>query len=286
MSKVDQFESVFRAALKDPFEYEPLEINRVLLVTDLSADEAKRLAESVKAFAESAIGKSIPAWSTLSGDDYANTIELLERVEQEQPDLIIAYRNLKSQAWKYPHSLGEYLDVLLQLTSATVLVVPHPDAGYAAEHALDSCKRVIAMTDHLADDSRLVSAAVTFTQKSGTLILSHIEDQAVFDRYMDAISKIPQIDTDEARELLANQLRKAPRDYIESCRAALSESQFDIEIQAQIGFGSNLSEYKRILDRDPIDLLVMRTKDNDQLAMHGQAYPLAVEMRAIPLLMI
>ncbi len=286
MSKVDQFESVFRAALKDPFEYEPLEIKRVLVVTDLSGYEADQLSESAKTFVESATGASVSNWSTLSGEDYSTTIELLERVEQEKPDLIVAYRNLKSQAWKYPHSLGEFLDVLLQLTSSPVLVVPHPDAGYASDHSLESCKRVLAMTDHLANDSRLVSAATYFTGEGGTLTLSHVEDQTVFDRYMDAISKIQQIDTDEARELLANQLLKGPQDYIESCRTVLSERHTEIEIKAQVGFGSNLEEYKRILEESPVDLLVMRTKDNDQLAMHGQAYPLAVELRAIPLLMI
>jgi hypothetical protein len=30
----------------------------------------------------------------------------------------------------------------------------------------------------------------------------------------------------------------------------------------------------------------MNTKDEDQLAMHGLAYPLAVELRDIPLLML
>lgn len=30
----------------------------------------------------------------------------------------------------------------------------------------------------------------------------------------------------------------------------------------------------------------MNTKDEDQLAMHGLAYPLAVELREIPLLML
>ena len=35
-----------------------------------------------------------------------------------------------------------------------------------------------------------------------------------------------------------------------------------------------------------IDLLVFNTKDDDQLAMHGLAYPLAVEVRGIPILML
>ena len=34
------------------------------------------------------------------------------------------------------------------------------------------------------------------------------------------------------------------------------------------------------------DLLVMHTKDEDQLAMHGLAYPLAIEVRTVPLLLL
>jgi len=30
----------------------------------------------------------------------------------------------------------------------------------------------------------------------------------------------------------------------------------------------------------------MNTKDEDQLAMHGLAYPLAIEVRSIPLLLL
>jgi hypothetical protein len=35
-----------------------------------------------------------------------------------------------------------------------------------------------------------------------------------------------------------------------------------------------------------VDLLVMNTKDEDHSAMHGLAYPLAVELRGTPLLML
>ena len=34
------------------------------------------------------------------------------------------------------------------------------------------------------------------------------------------------------------------------------------------------------------DLLVMNTKDDEQMAMHGLAYPLAIEVRSIPLLLL
>ena len=51
-------------------------------------------------------------------------------------------------------------------------------------------------------------------------------------------------------------------------------------------FGHHLFEYRRLIEQHEVDLLVLNTKDEDQLAMHGIAYALAVELRQIPLLML
>ena len=50
--------------------------------------------------------------------------------------------------------------------------------------------------------------------------------------------------------------------------------------------GHHLSEVRRLLDDHQVNLLVLQTKDEDQLAMHGLAYPLVIEMRHIPVLML
>ena len=50
--------------------------------------------------------------------------------------------------------------------------------------------------------------------------------------------------------------------------------------------GHRLREYQQLIDEHSVALLVIHTKDEDQLAMHGLAYPLAVELRHTPLLMI
>jgi hypothetical protein len=47
-----------------------------------------------------------------------------------------------------------------------------------------------------------------------------------------------------------------------------------------------LGEYRRLITEHRVDLLVFNTLDDDQLAMHGLAYPLAAELRQIPLLML
>jgi len=50
--------------------------------------------------------------------------------------------------------------------------------------------------------------------------------------------------------------------------------------------GHRLQDYKRLVTEHDVDLLVMNTKDHEQLAMHGVAYPLTVELRDTPLLLL
>ncbi len=50
--------------------------------------------------------------------------------------------------------------------------------------------------------------------------------------------------------------------------------------------GNHLRDYRRLIEEHKVDLLVMNTKDDEQLAMHGLAYPLTVELRNTPMLLL
>ena len=50
--------------------------------------------------------------------------------------------------------------------------------------------------------------------------------------------------------------------------------------------GHRIAEYRRLITEHKVDLLVMNTRDDDQLAMHGLAYPLAISLRETPLLLL
>ena len=60
----------------------------------------------------------------------------------------------------------------------------------------------------------------------------------------------------------------------------------EITVEELISMGHHLKTYIDIVKEHQVDLLVLNTKDEDQLAMHGLAYPLAVDLRQIPLLML
>ncbi len=282
--KVDQFESVFKSAAKLSFKRQQLSFEKIAVVTDLDAEEAKTLAARVRAFLH-VLGDG-PQWMVLDRSQSKTVEQLLGLVEQEKPELLVTYRNLHSAAWRWPYSLGPRLDVLTQGTSCPVMVIPHPRDDASFDASMQHTEVVMAVTDHLVGDSRLVSYAARFTEESGDLFLTHIEDDVTFERYIEAISKIPSIDTENAREQIIKQLLKEPRDYIESCTRELKGEGLDLRVHSEVRTGHRLTEYKQLVEDQSVQLLVLNTKDEDQLAMHGLAFPLAVELRQIPLLMI
>ena len=285
MTKLDQFQSAFLAADKTALHYEKLVVQHAVVVSDLDGDAAEALSTQVRSFLSVVDGDGT-RWSRLDGGGFSNVKQLLDAVDALAPDLVVTYRHLHSTAWQWPHSLGEYLDVLTQATCIPVVVLPHPDAARALPHTLKHTERVMAITDHLSGDDRLVNHALGFTAAGGSCWLTHVEPQSVFDHYLEVISKIPEIDTESARELIEKQLLKGPRDYIESCRRQIAEQRRPCEIGEIVTMGRRLGEYRRLITEHRVDLLVFNTLDDDQLAMHGLAYPLAVELRQIPLLML
>ena len=285
VGKIDQFESVFRAASKSVFEYTPVELRSVLVITDLGEYEADRLGGTVRQFLQVIDGEKV-AWRVVHGEEFGTVPDLLELVEAVRPDLMVTYRHLHSESWQWPYTLGEYVDVLTQVTTTPVMVLPHPEAQRASDHALQQTSCVMAMTDHLVGDHRLVNWGVRFTEPGGHLHLAHVQDEASFERFMEVIGRIASIDTEAARADIMERLLGEPRDYIESCRATLDEAGVRVTVESVVTIGHRLREYERLIEEHKVDLLVFNTKDEDQFAMHGLAYPLAIELRQIPLLML
>ncbi len=280
MTRVDQFESVFRSAIKETYHPQTRSFDNILIITDLNEAAAEAYSQQIRVL----LGAALEAaqFKAIAGREFQTAKDLLDLCEAQKPDLICTYRCLHSSGWRYPHSLGEHLDVLLQKTATPVLVLPHPDE--TAKPA--SIKTVMAITDHLTSDHALIDHALAMTPHQGTLFLAHIEDEVSFNRMIQAISKIPSIDTDEATSRIRKQLLKEPRDYIASCRKILEKRHSDIRVEEIIAFGRKLDQFQAHIKDHNIHLLVMNTKDQDQQAMHGLAYPLAVELRNLPLLML
>ena len=286
MTRIDQFESVFKSADKPVFRYEPFSVGSPMVLPDLDDGAAESFAVLAGKYAGAGGSREISAQRVIKGADFSTIEECLELIAVGKPDLICTYRGLHSDCWRWGQSLGSYVEVLTQTVSVPVLVFPHPAAAETLSAAEAGCRHVMAMTDHLAGDSRLVNAALFFTPAQGTLHLTNLEDQQVFERYMEAIDKIPSIDSAAARDSVLAQILKEARDYIQSCRTVVGEQGLDVEIQETVELGLHVADYKRLAAARDVDLLVMNTKDSGQLAMHGLAYELAVELNDIPLLLL
>ena len=286
MTRVDQFESVFRSAARTVFQPEPVEIDSVMVVCDGDGSAAEEFAARSHSFLRILDERENLRWVTVPGSEFRTVPDLLDRVETERPGLICTHRHLHSESWRWPYTLGEYVDVLTQATTTPVLVLPHPQRPEFQELAGRRLRSVMAMTDHLTGDHRLVNYAAHVTEPGGRLLLSHVEDDAIFERYMEAISKISTIDTDGAREEIRARLLRDPEDYVASCREGLARSAPELTIESSVTSGHHIRAYRRLIEEHEVDLLVMNTKDEDQLAMHGLAYPLAIELGTIPLLML
>jgi len=116
--------------------------------------------------------------------------------------------------------------------------------------------------------------------------LCHIEDDAVFERYMGTISRIPEIDSDDARVLIEAQLLRDAEEFIKGCSDVIQTEGPNINVCSHVGRGHHLKDYRKLINDNDIDLLVLNTKDDDQLAMHGRAYSLSVELTDISMLLL
>lgn len=283
MDQIDEFESMFRRAEREPFVYEEVPLNRVTLVTDGTVDEASALQSEIESF----LPRLSPdaQWRRLCRDDFHDVTRLLERIAEEPTDLLITYRHLQEESLIPQFSLGVFLDVLTQATDIPVLVLPGT-AGHPISLAGEVCDRVLLVTDHIAGDDRLINHGVRMCAFGGNVWLCHVEDDAVFARYMDAIERIPEIDSVQARELIDAQLIKSATDFIETCLDELNEKLPNLTYRGVVERGHHLNEYRKIIEADGVDLVVANTKDEGQLAMHGMAYSMAVELLETPLLLL
>lgn len=280
---IDEFESIFRRSERELFHYVDIPINSVAVVSDADEADAQQTINMTKSFVPRL--NDVAEWRTIVGNQYHTVDELLQHMNSRQTDLIITHRHLHEKTLVPQHSLGVYLDVLTQTTSIPVFVLP----GSALQPASVSeriCDRVMVVADHISGDNRLINYGVRMCRTGGSMWLCHVEDNVVFERYMSAIGKIPEIDSDDARTLIENQLLRDAQEFIAGCSAVIEKEGPNMTVKSHVGRGHHLRDYQKLIEDNDIDLLVLNTKDDDQLAMHGNAYSLSVELTNVSMLLL
>lgn len=285
MENLDVFESVFKRALREPYEYRAIDIRRVALVTDLDAGALRDYAPKAQAFLQALSGRSGFDWISFDVSQYSDWASLNKQLNTFDPQLIMTYRLLREDHESLKFSLGALLDTLTQATPWPVLVMPEPNTP-ESETARARADAVVVVTDHLSGDHRLINYGLFFTHEGSTLTLAHLEEKSVFNHYMAAIERIPGIDTETARTGIAAQLLKQPGDYIDTATAVLLKQLPGVTLQRKVEIGSMMDSYRTLLAETRAALLVCNTKDPSKMAMHSLGHSLAVEFKSTPMLLI
>ncbi len=283
---IDEFESQFNSALKTPYAYQEIPLTLIALVCDHDKSASAELLNSVQHLTPTLAGHPLPRWQVFGRDDFSSVSDLLSKLKDIGADLVIADRNLKlDHEDNLIYGLTNYIDALTQVLEAPVLLLPnrahdHPEAAF------DTPKKVMVETNHLTGDDRLINWGVRFAEPDGSLYLTHIEDGNAFANYIDAIGRIPEIDTEVAEKTIRDTLLKLPHDFVGSARAELHIKYPDLRVEETVRFGTALSDYESIIEENEVDLLILNTKEAGQLAMNGITYAMAVEFKDRPLLLL
>ena len=273
MTKIDEFESIFRRAEREPFAYQAPALGRVTLVTDRNREFAESTVEAVKTLLPALASSE---FHLLTGDRFSTVTDVVEQLQHDKPDLVVTFRHLQEGMLVPQHSLGVYLDVLTQVLAPPVLMLP----GTSAEPQLPTTEAdsVLVLTDHIRGDARLISWAATIAPGNSQLHLAHVEDDLVFQRYLDTIDRIPDLDSDVAHDQLEATLLGDARHYMEAAVEGLESAGVPHETALHIERGHRLKTFKSLIEESAADVCVFNTKDDEQLAMHGMAYAVAVEV--------
>lgn len=287
LGRIDQFESVFKSADKPVFQLHEVEFGQILVITDHSREESSHIVERARAFLKRidrpfGAEARVPEWGLLTKEDFSSVDDCRRRIDERHPDLVVAWRNLFDPVGASVYSLGVFVDELTQYLRPPVLLLPDPKLNVP----LAEIETVMVVTNRLTGEDRLVNKGVRFTPPDGRLVLSHLEDEAIFDRYMRVIERIPEINSEIAREAIRRQLLKEPSDYISSCIEVIQSAGLSFGVDSIVEFGHGAADFKRLVEANGVDLMIFFTKDESQIAMQGMAYSLAVEIRNIPLLML
>ncbi len=259
-------------------------MDRVVVLVDTPKQQSSAYADSMREFLK-ASNINPDEFTVLGAEDFSNIQQMLSAVQAASPNLVVTHRHLHLNREELEHSLGTYLDTLLQGTSIPVLVTPSPNAD-GTPQPLEVARDVLVMTDHLLDDPKSINYGVRLVAPGGIVHLCHVEDDAVFRKYMALIERIPEIETDIACEKIRAKLLQLPTDYIASCIEALQAESINAQINPIVRLGHRVTDYHQLIKEHEGDLLVCNTNDPEDLAIHPMAYAIALEFRQQPLLLL
>ena len=215
----------------------------------------------------------------------ATKSDLLNLIEADQADLVVTHRHLY-ETFTDPHlGLGTYPETLLQSSTRPLLILPHYlDPGFLP--ATEKLEDVLVISDHFSNSDELINWSAKFVSDSGSLWLTHVESELGFNRYMKAIERIPELDTDIARTTLRRELLHESNSYIHNCKQQLSRSNPALAVEVLACMGHPLNSYRQWLSEEKHEMLVIPALGDDAFQQRALANHLAEEFPQIALLLV
>lgn len=281
---IDRFESVFRSADKPQFRYQPPNVGRILVLTD-AENHSSAFHDRVSRFISSGDLGQAPEFTLSNAPSPATKSDFLEPIAADQADLVVTHRHLY-ETFTDPHlGLGTYPEALMQSSTRPLLILPHYlDPGLLP--ATEKLEDVMVISDHFSNSDELINWAAKFVSNSGALWLTHVESEPDFNRYMKAIERIPELDTDIARTTLRRELLHESKSYIQNCKQQLARTNPALTVEILACMGRPLDSYRQWLSEDKHEMLVIPALGEEAFRQRALANHLAEEFPQIALLLV
>ena len=203
--------------------------------------------------------------------------ELKSDIENGSPDLILVQRQLGISNKDLTYSIGPVLESITQEINIPVLVLPHDVEGLKIE-------TIGIGFDHQIDNSNLINKGLLMKKDMTNLELIHIEDETIFNYYLDAISKIPGINTEFAETNIKETILSLSGDFFRDVVSKLESDKVKTGIHTQ--FGETIQCYDDIIKGHKIDLLVFEAEDESKMAMHSLGHSLTIQFPNVATLLV
>lgn len=279
--RLDEFESVFRSAIKPTYELRRPPLREIVVLTDEAPEPAYKLITQARAILSDADTPVAPDFRLLSAHD-RTADSVLSELLTSSIDLLVTHRHVLSHWRNTPYALGSAMSIFVQTLPCPVLMLPLLPANAPAHSRGKAPETALVATRHLIDDSDLVDWALHVTGDDGTVVLGHVEDESQSRRYLDAIGRIRGIDTDIALTRLPDKLLQLSRDYTDSVVEQMQANAVRETLIAEVRSGDPLVEFAALIAQHSVDLLVVAGREHradpdrtDRKGTHGNAESVA-----------
>lgn len=238
MATIDEFESQFRRAAKTIYHYKPHSFSRPLYLFDRKDCTAYK--NSVETFLINHNAFSDYTLEGLTIDKSCSLLSLCEQVLLKNTDFIISPRLLCYER-EEAHSVGGFIDILVQELQIPVLLTPFVEAEGALKFP-GSKGTVLTISDNITDDQDLINMGASVLTEGQRLHMLQILDENFFNLMVSVLGKIPSIDTDEAAKEIRAQLIKEASEFEGSCAQILHEHLPTNEITSEVTFAAHITD--------------------------------------------